>query len=269
MPDAVTEAEIEKAEELRGRGELTTSLGMSRAMLERTTDCATRMRLLFNVVICSAQLELTDITNQAMAELDTMPDPDFCRACANMDRAYAEDQLGRPANALAILDAIIDAGYFEPENCRTQRYQLFLFKGQALISLRRPADALESLDKAHALYPSPDSTQSEDQRRIFGWVEPSIQINRANCLFSFDRFEEAFQAAAEVLRWTDGDLATFARQYMAECRLAQGRVSEALEIYADLKKRLPCRLVDEARVEKEITNCMDYLEKRGCTTKPS
>jgi hypothetical protein len=56
---------------------------------------------------------------------------------------------------------------------------------------------------------------------------------------------------------------------MAECRVWQGRVLEALEIYADLKNRLPCRMVDEARVREGITNCMNYLEKQRATTKPS
>jgi tetratricopeptide (TPR) repeat protein len=83
------------------------------------------------------------------------------------------------------------------------------------------------------------------------------------------RFEEAFQAASEVLRRTDRDLATLATQHMAECLVWQGRVQEALELYVGLKRRLPCRLVDEKRIQTGITNCMSHLERRRAITKPS
>ncbi|HKN22309.1 MAG TPA: hypothetical protein VJX73_12875 [Terracidiphilus sp.] len=266
---AVSEEEIEAVEVLRSKGAYQDSLATSQSMLERTEDCGSRMRLLWNIASCAAFLERNDLFNQAMDELGEMPDPSFCQAIASMNRAYAEEQLGRPANALAILDMIFDAREFEREDCRIPKYQLLLFKGEALIHLRRATDALEWLDNAHALYPSSDSARNEDERRVFGWVEPSIQVNRANCLLTLDRFEEAFRAASEVLRWTDDDLATLARQYMAECRVWQGRVPEALEIYADLERRLPCRLVDEERIQAGITKCMSYLEKRRAISKPS
>jgi tetratricopeptide (TPR) repeat protein len=266
---AISEEEIDAAEKLRAKGELAASLKLTQAMLERAEDDDVRMRLLFDVVTCSAQLELEDIMNQAIAELDTMPHPEFSRALANMSRAYAEDQLGRPEKALALLDMNLETGYFERDDFRIHKYQLCLFKGQALLRLRRAKEAIDWLDKAHALYPSEDTAQDETERLIFGWVEPLIQINRANCLMALDRFDEAFDAASQVLSGTDGDLSALARQHMAECRVWQGRVLEALEIYADLKKRLPCRLVKEDRIERGIFNCMSYLQKRRPVGKPS
>lgn len=268
-PRRVTEEEMDEAERLRAKGDLATSLRLAQEMLTRAEDPDPRMRILFNVVTCSALLELPELTNQAMAELDTMPEPEFCRAFANMNRAYAEDQHGRPATALAMLDMILDAGHFEKDDCRIHMYQLCLFKGEALTRLRRPSEALDWLDKAHALYPAERNTRNETERLIFGWVEPNIQVNRANCLMGLDRFEEAFQAASEVLRWTDGDLSTLARQYMAECRVWQGRVPEALDFYSDVKKRLPCRLLEDDRIRQGISNCMSYLEKRRPSGRPS
>jgi tetratricopeptide (TPR) repeat protein len=264
-----TEEEIDAAEKLRANGEFAAALKSIQEMLERVNDEDSRMRLLFDVVSCSALLELDDITEQAMKELDTMPQPQFSRVLANMSRAYAEDELGRPDKALAILDMNLETGYFEREDFRIHKYQLCFFKGKALVRLRRVTEALDWLDRAHAMYPSEDSARDESERLIFCWVEPSVQIERANCLLTLDRFEEAFEAAKEVTQSDDSDLATFARQYMAECRLWQSRVPEALELYADLKKRLPCRLVQEDRIERGITNCMNYLEKRRPTSKPS
>lgn len=266
---AISEDGIEAVEKLRSKGELATSLRLTQALLERAEDSDVRMRLLLGVVTCSAQLELEDVTNQAMMELDKMPQPEFSRALANMSRAYAEEQLGRPEKALAILDMNLETGYFEREDFRIHKYQLCLFKGDALIRLLRAKEALDWLDSAHALYPKEDCTKDESERRIFGWVEPLIQSNRANCLIALDRFDEAFEAASQVIRMTDSDLATFALQQMAECLLWQSRVPEALKLYADLKKKLPCRLVDEDRVQQGITNCIIYLEKLHPASNPS
>ncbi|MDR3727427.1 MAG: hypothetical protein P4K86_10330 [Terracidiphilus sp.] len=264
-----TEEEIVAAEKLHAKGEHAAALKLTQKMLERTNDGDSRMRLLFGVVSCSAFLELDEVTEQAMKELDTMPQPQCSRVLANLSRAYAEDQLGRPDKALAILDMNLETGYFEREDFRIHKYRLCLFKGQALVRLRRVTEALDWLDRAHAMYPSEDSARNEDERLIFCWVEPSIQINRANCLLFLHRFDEAFDAAKQVAQRDNGDLATLARQYMAESRVLLGRVPEALELYADLKKRLPCRLVQEDRIEQGITNCMNYLEKRRPTSKPS
>ena len=170
------------------------------------------MRLLFGVVRCSGLLGLDDVTNRAMADLDTLPQPEFLRALANMYRAHAEEQNGRAENALALLDMNLEAGFLERDDFRIHEYQLFLFKGEALLRLRQAKEALDWLDKAHALYPSEKSARNENEHSIFCWVEPSIQTARANCLLALDRFEDSFEAAREVIRRDDGDLATFARQ---------------------------------------------------------
>ncbi len=65
------------------------------------------------------------------------------------------------------------------------------------------------------------------------------------------------------------DLCALALQYVGECRVWQGRVQEALEVYAELKRRPPCRLVDEDRMNRVIANCMNYLERQRPFSRPS
>lgn len=266
----VIEEDIEAGEKLRAKGEYAASLDLSQQMLSRTEDGDFRMRLLFNIVSCAACLDRAEIVESAMAELAEFPQPEYSRVLANLRRAWAETSLGRSANALNILDMDLATGLFEAADMRIHKYQLCLFKGEALLHLRRPEEALEWLDQAHALYPTDENSSSIEERKIFGWVEPNIQINRANCLLALDRLDESIEAAREVMKFVDHpDLSLLALQYVGECRAWQGKVQEALEAYAELKKRLPCRLIDEERMNQVITNCMARLEKQHPENRPS
>jgi len=267
--EQVTEGAIGAAEKLRSKGEFAAALDLCQQMLACTQDGDLRMRLLFDIVSCAASLDQPVVVESAMAELDKMPNHEYSRVLANLNRAWAETSLGRPANALNLLDMGLATGLFEADDMRVHKYRLCLFKGDALLHLRRPEQALEWLDRGHELYPTIEAGSSAEERQIFGWVEPNIQINRANCLLAFDRYEESFQAAEQVRKFDKPDLATLAMQYMAECRVRQCRVPEALEIYSRLKERLPCRLVDESRIREGISNCMSYLEKQKPSSRPS
>jgi hypothetical protein len=83
------------------------------------------------------------------------------------------------------------------------------------------------------------------------------------------RARHAYAAASRVLNRGDEEMATLAMQRMAECRMWQSRVPEALELYAAIQKRLPCRLVQEERIQTGIKNAMAYLEKLHPQGKPS
>jgi len=265
----VTEEDVITANQLLVTGDLGVAFNRIQELLNRVEDGDLRMRLLFDLVKCSALLDYKEVTEDAIRQLEQMPEPHFSRALANMYRAYAEDRLGRSENALALHDLNLSTGYFERDDFRIHKYQLYLFKAEAHIRLRQPIDALNLLDQAHALYPRKKDGRGEVEEQIINWVEPQIQINRANCLLALDRFEEAFDAASESLKWADDDWAALARQYMAESRLWQGRADEALKIYLDLKKELPSRFVDEGRVDRGLANCMSYIEKRRGPGKPS
>jgi tetratricopeptide (TPR) repeat protein len=227
------------------------------------------MRLLFTIVSCAASLDQPEVVESAIGEVGKLPDADRCRALANLNRAWAETSLGRPANALHILDTVLETGLFEATDMRIHKYRLCLFKGEALVHLSRPTDALVWLDAAHDLFPRIESACNIEEQKIFAWIEPSIQIKRANSLLALDRIEESYRAAERVLDFDHPELAALALQYMAECRLWQSLAAEALKLYIDLKERLPSRLVDESRVEQGIANCMTYLDKRQPASKPS
>jgi tetratricopeptide (TPR) repeat protein len=268
--DAVTEDLIEESERLRAKGDFATALEMSQQLLARTDDGDFRVRILFNIVNCAACVDRQEIVESAIAELEGFPKPEISRVLANLRRAWAETSLGRPANALHLLDMGLATGLFEAGDMRVHKYQMYLFKGEALLHLRRPEEALEWLDKAHALYPTDEGASSIEERKIYAWVEPNIQVNRANCLLALDRLDESVKAAQEVMKFEDHpDLCSLALQYVGECRVWQGRIQEALNVYAELKKRLPCRLIDEKRMNQVITNCMACLEKQRPPGRPS
>ena len=266
-PD-VTEEEIDAAEKLRVT-DLRKSLDATQALIIRVNDPDLRMRLLFDVVTCASQLDLKEVTDDAVRELEKYPDPQHSRALANLSRADAEVKLGRPENALALVDMNLATGFFERDDFRISKFQLYLIKGHALAWLKRAEEALRWLDEAKALYPTKESAADEVERAILDWAEPDLQVARSNCLIGLGHFEEAYAAAALVLQCNDGDWASFALQQMAECRAWQGREVEALRIYADLKKRLPCRIVDEQRVDEGMANCVKRLEARQTAKKPS
>src|SRR6266568_1481531 len=155
IPDEpVTEKDIEAAEMLRSEGEFAAALDLTQKMLSHVQDDDARMRLLFNLVSCSASLDRSDLIEAAMRELEKLPKPEFSRVLANLNRAWAETSLGRPLNALNILDMNLATSLFEADDMRIHKYQLCLFKGEALLHLRRAAEALEWLDRAHGLYPT-------------------------------------------------------------------------------------------------------------------
>jgi tetratricopeptide (TPR) repeat protein len=270
IPDGpVTEKEIEAVESLSASSECSAALNLAQRLLLRDLEAGLRMRLLFTIVFCAATLDQPDLVEAAMSEFEKLPDSDRTRALANLNRAYAEIDLGRPKNALNILDMCLATGLFEADDMKIHKYRLCFLKGKALTRLRYAAEALEWLDNAHSLFPVIERARNVDEKGIFGWVEPSLQLERANCFMCLDRFEDSYRAAEEALNHDSGDLAAFALQYMAECRVWQKRVPEALALYSQLKKHLPNRLVDEERIQTGITNCMSYLEKLGSASRPS
>jgi tetratricopeptide (TPR) repeat protein len=265
----VTEEEIEVAEKLRGQGEYAMAHALTQDMLNRTKDDGTRMRLLFDVINCSTALCLKNITEDAMRELEKLPKPEFSRVLANSIRANAEIDLNRPQEALALIDMNLETGYFERDDFRIHKYDLCHFKGRALARMWRWDEALDWLDKAHAMYPSEVDITDEDTRKHVHWAEARILLNKAYCFIGLKRFDEAFELSKQVYESEDGWEKTRAMQQMADCRLWQGRAADALKLYVDVKKRLPCSAVSDKYIQDRIVQCMDYIEKYGPHSKPS
>jgi tetratricopeptide (TPR) repeat protein len=256
MPNGVvTEEEIEAAEKLRGKGEFVAALALTQEMLDRAEDQESRMRLLFDVLYCSTQLHEDDLTERAIAELDTMPEPKMSRFFVDFIRAVSFIMQGNALEGLALIEAGLKSEFIDRNDFRIWKYLHLAYKGSGLLWLARPSEALKSLASAHAMFPD-------------GERETAILIDQANCLLALDRYDEAYHAASQVLSRGDEEMATLAMRYMAECRMWQKRVEEALAVYRDILKRLPCRLVQEERIQTGIKNAMAYLEKHHPQGKP-
>jgi len=249
------EIEIEKAEDLSSQGDFVTSLGMHQEMLHRAQDDGTRLRLLFGVVLCSTRLGLQKVTNDAIQEMDSMPDPKECRLFADFIKATQLFELSRAQEALDLIDANLKSEYMERQDSQDWKYQHLFYKGMSLTRLAQCSAALIAFDAANAI-------------QADGKFETDILIARSNCLTTLKRYEEAFEAASRVTTRDGGELGTLALQYMAECRMWQGRVSEALAIYLELQKKLPSKHVEEKRFQRGINRAIAFLEEHSTQRKP-
>jgi tetratricopeptide (TPR) repeat protein len=256
MPKAVTEQEIEAAEKLRGQGEFATALALTQDMLNRAQDDGARMRLLFDVLYCSTRLKADEVTNDAICELEKLPDPKMSRIFIDHIQAMSYLAFGKAKEALDLIDANLSTQYMERDNFRDLKYEHLAYRGRALAYLQRWQESLESLEAAHRMFPEGKRTTD-------------ILIDKSLCMMMFNRYEEALHLASEVRQREHGDMETLAMQYMAECDLGLRRASDALKLYSEIKKRLPCRLVQEERIQTGITNAMAYLEKLRPQGKPS
>jgi tetratricopeptide (TPR) repeat protein len=173
-----------------------------------------------------------------------------------MTQVEALDDSGKHQEALALIEEnlkseVLQRGDFEDWKC----HHLY-FRGRSLERTGRYSEALEAFAAAREIEPN-------------GEHETNVLIERSNCLMALDSFEEAYSSAIQVLDRGDEDLATLAMQHLAECRLWQRREQEALEWYAAVQKRLPCRLVQEERIQTGIMNAVAYLEKLHPPGRPS
>lgn len=251
----VTEEEIEAAERLSKQGEFAAALALAQSMLKRAQDDETRMRLLFNIVGCATQLNLTDVTDESIQALEQLPNPKESRAFVDLLQIMAYIELGRAQEALDLIHINLKSEFAENPEFRDWKYAILVHKGQALTRLARCDEALSAFNEAQAIYPN-------------GEYETDMLISRSNCLTALGRYDEAYDKASQVLARGNEEMATLAMQYMADCRMWQGKVQESLELYRDLLKRLPCRLVQEEQVQAGIRNGMAYLEKFRSQVEP-
>jgi tetratricopeptide (TPR) repeat protein len=250
----VTESEIQKAESLSAQRDFATALDLHQEMLPRAQDAGTRMRLLFGMVICSSMLDLRDVTEDARRALEQLPDSKAALMFADFLQAQAFTESGKAEEALILIDTNLLSGSLENED-QDWKYEHLFYKGKSLVQLARYEEALDAFDAANAISPNGQYLNNE-------------LIERSNCLIALNRFDEAFDAAHRAATGSDKELAILALQHMAECRLWQKRASEALTLYLELQKKLPCANVDEERVQRGISNAMAFLEKQSCQRKP-
>jgi len=257
MPNSVvTEEEIEAALNLSAHHEFKTSLDIFQEMLTRARDPNIRMKILLGIVTCSTWLSIDPIRENAILELKQYSDCEGSNAFAVMAQARAYIDFGRTQEALDLINENLRGEVLQRDDFRDWRYEHLFLKGHCLVQLERYDDALCAFDAANGIY-------------LEGDFETDLLIERSNCLLALNRYGEAYDAANQVLNRGDEEMATLAMQYMAECRMWQSRIPEALELYAAIQKRLPCRLIQEERIHTGIKNAVTYLEKRDPKGKPS
>ena len=257
MPDGVvTEEEIEAAERHSAQREFDAALGLLQGMLDRVHDVQTRMRLLFDLVTCSTWLSLDEVKNNAIHELEQLPDPEVSRSFVVNAQASVFIESGRAQEALDLLRANLESEVMEREDFQWWKYEHLFLVGRSLTRLARCEEALRAFDAASAMF-------SE------GKFETDMLLDRSNCLLALGRYEEAYVTANRVQNRGDKESVTLAMQFMADARMWQSRVAEALELYVAIQKRLPSRLVQEERIQTGIKKAMAYLEKSQPHGKPS
>jgi len=251
----VTNEEIEGALHLSAERKFDASLALYQEMLTRAENPIVRTKILFGIVTCSTWLRLDGIRADAIRKLKELPDFDVSLAFIAMVQARAFNDVGHAREALALIDENFRSGVLQRDDFRDWKYEHMFLKGQSLVQLKIYGEALSAFDAAHAM-------DSE------GEFETLMLIERANCYLGLGQYAEAYDVASRVRSRGNEDFTTLAMQTMAECCLWQRRVEEGLNLYRELQKRLPSRLVDEERVETGIRNGMAFLEKRHPQWKP-
>jgi tetratricopeptide (TPR) repeat protein len=253
---AVTEKDVEIVENLGGSGEYSKALALAQELLFCPLDDETKMKILFNVISCSTRLELDDVTEAAFKELEKLPDPEMSRAVANTFRAISYIYLGRPHEALNVINLTLGTECVAEEYPARCKYQLLAYQGRALTMLSRWEEALISLTEAHRIDPE-------------GMRETDILIDTSRCMQGLKQYEDSYNSAHHVLERESGDMAIMAMHYMAVCRTYQGRLLDALNLYGEIQKRLPCTLIDTDQIRKEMLSCMDAIGISLPSHKPS
>jgi tetratricopeptide (TPR) repeat protein len=249
MPDVdVTEEEISVALNLSAQRDFSTSLALFQEMLTRAKNVQIRMTILLGIVTCSTWLSLDSVKNNAIRELKRFPDYQVSHVFVVTTQAQVLIESGRGEEALELINANLGSEVLQRDDFRDWKYEILFLKGRSFVQLARYDEALCTLDAAHGIYPE-------------GKFETNILIEQSNCFVAFGRYGEAYDTASQVLSRGDEEMSTLAMQYMAECDIGIGRVSEALRMYSEIQKRLPCRLVQEERIKEGMSNCISYLEK--------
>jgi hypothetical protein len=128
-PNHVTEDEIDAAEKLRGRSEYATALSLTQDMLRRVQDDGDmRMRLLFDVLYCSTRLGEDSVTNEAIHELEQMPEPKMSRIFIDFIQAMTYIAHGRYQEGLHLIDANLRTEFMERQGFLVDNISIWLIE---------------------------------------------------------------------------------------------------------------------------------------------
>ena len=251
----VTELEIERMLSLSAEKEFAAALNIAQELLSRVENPGQRIVVLLEIITCSKWLGLPDETEAAVQALGILVGQEIPSVFSAMSQAAVDVEAGRASDALELINKNLESDFMHTEDYKDWLYEQLVLKGNALTRLARCGEALTALDEANAVLPG-------------GKYEALILVNRANCLMANDDYENAFISAEAATTKGDVDLAALGMLQMAECRMWQRRVPEALALYLKLEKQLPKTHVNAGRMRAGITNAIAFLEKRSPQTNP-
>lgn len=244
------EDEIERAERLRAAGNFAAALPLHQELLRQVTDDQSQIRLLYGVVICATRLGLSAVMEDAMRALAFLPERSISRLFANFFRATTLVDMRQPQEALELITGNLRSDLLQLEEMRDARYEHVVCQGNCLSRLARHQEALESLESARKLQPE-------------GKHKTLLAILRAQNLNAMSRFDEGYEAASEARMSEDADFATLALQHMAASRIGQQRFAEAVAIYLELQRKLPCPYIDEKALQDGLRRARTQAERES------
>jgi len=123
-------------------------------------------------------------------------------------------KLGKPADAIARLEKLMDPKYKDFEHLADARFRV----GEAQLVLGRQEQAvatLTALEQAHPQYPA----------------MPEVQFNIGRALYNLKQYDQSRARFERVTGMTDTETAAKAQFYLGETFLAEGNGREALKAY--------------------------------------
>jgi tetratricopeptide (TPR) repeat protein len=216
--------------------------------IDSSTDDVEKARYLINLIVCTTNLYQREMASDAINQIYKLSLPPDWEPIRNYIAAVSHLDFDQPQEALELLRKNLENPIFMDQEFSSERYENLAQCGFVLTHLERYGEALSSLNEAEQVCPQ-------------GELQSEIKLYKATCLGSIGKFDEAFALSKNVVDNGAGEITVRARLKMAQIRLAEARFSEAVDLYRDVGKCLPCSTISASDVERGIEVAMDALMK--------
>ena len=124
----------------------------------------------------STRLGIDDVTNDAIHELEQMPEPKMSRVFIDFIQAMSYIAQGKAQEGLDLIDVNLDSVFMEREEFRSWKYKHLAYKGSAHVWLARLDDALRRAGTGLCTQMFPDG---ERETRYFDLINAQIAYWRS------------------------------------------------------------------------------------------
>jgi tetratricopeptide (TPR) repeat protein len=255
------EKEIDIIEKMRASGDFAKSLESTERLLLYASSETNKMRLLFNLTICAAQLQLDETLARVENELNGLPRPKESKIYFDEFRAIALIDNGNPQEALVILEKNLTSELINQDSNKLHKYDHLAYMGKALARLSRYKEAIAFFTSAQEMFADESVSINSDTVTHLRWMTTEILMEKSACLLHLREFKEAIQCATQLYERSEGEMRTLALHYMAMSKFSLRQWPDAIRLYAEIKSRLPCRLVGSDRIEEEMAECLAQVQQ--------